>query len=183
MNISDAAELVRISRKLLSADEGECWLWGASLDRHGYGQVKFRGTVWKAHRAVYTLFVGAIPDGLEIDHLCRVRRCCSPEHLEPVTGEENIRRYRESLTSGNRLPGLIADVVAVLDAAGRERIHTADLLTALGAIRSDIYGGWDAERFSAELAMAGVRRTVRQVKISGVNRAGYRLADFLAAPG
>ncbi len=59
---------------------------------HGYGTVRAGGKVKKAHRAMYELMVGPIPEGLEIDHLCRNRVCVNPGHLEPVSRLENIRR-------------------------------------------------------------------------------------------
>ena len=69
-----------------------CWLWAASINSRGYGQFKMDGRSWQAHRIAYELQVGPIPDGLQIDHLCRVRACVNPDHLEAVSQEENIRR-------------------------------------------------------------------------------------------
>lgn len=73
-----------------------CWIWTGSILPNGYGQV-FAGN-WKvsAHRLGYVLAYGPIPKGLELDHLCRNRSCCRPDHLEPVTRRENIRRGREA---------------------------------------------------------------------------------------
>lgn len=77
----------------------ECWIWTASLDRHGYGQFKLSGKMLRAHRVAYELMVGVIPDGLVIDHLCRNRACVRPDHLEPVAPIENVRRgERANLT-------------------------------------------------------------------------------------
>lgn len=67
-----------------------CWLWKASKLK-GYGLFEFAG-MRRAHRVAYTFLVGPIPVGLQIDHLCRVRNCVNPRHLEAVTQQENIRR-------------------------------------------------------------------------------------------
>jgi HNH endonuclease len=69
-----------------------CWLWTAHISPSGYGIFKYDGTPKNAHRYAYQLLVGPIPEGLEIDHLCRVRNCVNPEHLEAVTHLENVRR-------------------------------------------------------------------------------------------
>ncbi len=70
---------------------GGCWLWTAGAS-HGYGGVRVDGRYQKAHRVAYELIVGPIPEGLELDHLCRVRNCVNPAHLEPVTHRENALR-------------------------------------------------------------------------------------------
>lgn len=71
---------------------GGCWLWTAHILPNGYGQFYWRGSMGLAHRVAYELMVGAIPDGLTIDHLCRNTRCMNPDHMEPVSNEENARR-------------------------------------------------------------------------------------------
>lgn len=76
-------------------DEG-CWQWSRRLAYDGYGRVTIRvgdarRTV-SVHRTVYSLLVGPVPDGLQLDHLCRNRGCCNPAHLEPVTCRENLLR-------------------------------------------------------------------------------------------
>lgn len=79
--------------KHVVADESGCWLWQSVIGKDGYGKFATSGTTKPlAHRIAYELFVGPIPEGLQIDHLCRVRRCVNPEHLEPVTQLENVRR-------------------------------------------------------------------------------------------
>lgn len=71
-----------------------CWLWTDALNTNGYGVVwdPAKQKQSKAHRVAYEELVGAIPDELPIDHLCRNRACINPEHLQPVTLGENVRR-------------------------------------------------------------------------------------------
>lgn len=73
---------------------GDCWVWRGPLDPYGYGRAKRARTdkYRRAHRLIYELLVGAIPDGLTVDHLCRVRACVNPDHMELVTHVENNRR-------------------------------------------------------------------------------------------
>lgn len=71
---------------------GFCWLWEGYVDAHGYGYAAYQGKNHRAHRHVYELLVGEIPKGLVLDHLCRVRNCVNPDHLEPVTHKENLMR-------------------------------------------------------------------------------------------
>lgn len=77
---------------------GECWLWTAST-KDGYGTIYVLGKMEFAHRVSYELNVGPIPEGLQIDHVqergCSSRACVRPDHLEPVTGSENVRRAVE----------------------------------------------------------------------------------------
>jgi len=77
---------------------GPCWLWTGSLNRLGYGNGRYDGRTMSAHRAAYTLLVGPIPKGMQLDHLCRVRRCVNPAHLEPVTQSTNMLRARSLIT-------------------------------------------------------------------------------------
>lgn len=70
-----------------------CWVWQKSRYPNGYGQYTKRdGHRGLAHRAYYELLCGEVPDGMELDHLCRNRACVNPDHLEPVSGSENRRR-------------------------------------------------------------------------------------------
>ena len=78
-------------------DANGCWIWQLSRDRVGYGRVRQGGRMVAAHRAYYERFVGPIADDFEIDHLCNVRCCVNPEHMEPVTHRENVlRRYERA---------------------------------------------------------------------------------------
>jgi hypothetical protein len=74
--------------KVALLTQGGCWEWLAYRDRKGYGVFGRQ----RAHRVAYELLVGPIPDGLQIDHLCRNPSCVNPDHLEPVTLVENTRR-------------------------------------------------------------------------------------------
>lgn len=69
-----------------------CWLWQGSRSPGGYGQVRVDRKLKSVHRVIYELLVSPIPEGLDLDHLCRNRACCNPNHLEPVTRSENLRR-------------------------------------------------------------------------------------------
>lgn len=71
---------------------GPCWEWTAHVGRAGYGQIHLEGRTALAHRVAYQLLVGSIPDGLQLDHLCRNTKCVNPDHLEPVPGRVNILR-------------------------------------------------------------------------------------------
>lgn len=70
-------------------DESGCWFWTGTINRKGYGMFWPTANGTPAHRWSYEHYVGPIPEGLQLDHLCRVRRCVNPAHLEPVTAKEN----------------------------------------------------------------------------------------------
>lgn len=89
----------RIRKSSIVDDETGCWRWIRYIEPLGYGRIKIggrRGVVRYAHRISYEAFVGPVPEGMELDHICRNRRCVNPAHLEPVTHEENCRRAREA---------------------------------------------------------------------------------------
>lgn len=71
---------------------GGCWRWTGSIDSGGYGRIAVGKTCKYVHRVSFEIFVGPIQSGLQIDHLCRVRCCWNPQHLEAVTAALNMRR-------------------------------------------------------------------------------------------
>lgn len=80
------------------ADASGCVLWVGDLNADGYGRFWDGEKKVLAHRWAWEQKRGAIPEGLTLDHLCRVRCCVNPEHLEPVTNAENIRRAYSVIT-------------------------------------------------------------------------------------
>lgn len=81
----------RFDAKMMPEPNSGCWLWLAAASSLGYGYF-FDGKLKLAHRVSYEMHVGPIPDGLDLDHLCRNPSCVNPDHLEPVTRKENINR-------------------------------------------------------------------------------------------
>lgn len=73
-------------------DKADCWTWTGAQNGRGYGIVTVRSVNLLTHRAAYFMRYGKHDPGLELDHLCRNRICCNPDHLEPVTHTENMRR-------------------------------------------------------------------------------------------
>ena len=103
----------------------QCWLWTGAITNKGYGTFSTVRTL-RAHRVAYELCVGAIPEGLTLDHLCRNRACVNSAHLEPVTNKQNVLRgegitaalaARDCCASGHPLSGENVRI----DASGHRR--------------------------------------------------------------
>lgn len=85
-------------------DDG-CWLWTAGVDADGYGRIGYpesqRGLPTKAHVVIWNALRGPVPEGMELDHLCKVKHCVNPAHLEPTTHRVNCQRrpqYQDRIT-------------------------------------------------------------------------------------
>lgn len=83
----------QVARLLDHIDVGLCWEWTRSIT-DGYGKTTIGGKTYRVHRLVWTLLVGPLDAAIVLDHLCRNRRCCNPDHLEPIDSPENTRRGR-----------------------------------------------------------------------------------------
>lgn len=113
MPINYSKHLPRLLSKVSPEPNSGCWLWMGRTDSGGYGVVEFydpeaakRGkkSISKcAHGAMYRAIVGPVPEGLDLDHICRVRSCVNPAHLEPVMRRENIRRGICGEVNGKRM--------------------------------------------------------------------------------
>jgi hypothetical protein len=99
-----------------------CWTWLGADDGHGYGAVRIAGATQKAHRVVYQEQVGPIPDGLDLDHICRNRKCVNPAHCEPVTRAVNLRRGDGTKLTAERVRAIREAV-----AAGQSRRELAEV--------------------------------------------------------
>lgn len=80
----------------------ECWIWQGPKDTGGYGQIGHKGKTLRAHRVAFELCGGTLIEGLVIDHLCRVKHCVNPAHMEQVTQEENVARAPHPGPAGQR---------------------------------------------------------------------------------
>ncbi|MER6488749.1 HNH endonuclease signature motif containing protein [Streptomyces virginiae] len=89
--LKQAAE--RVLARTVAGPNG-CVLWAGVVSYAGYGQISVQTRTRAPHRLTYVAFKGEIPQGLEIDHLCGVRHCVNPFHLEAVTHGENLRRSK-----------------------------------------------------------------------------------------
>jgi hypothetical protein len=120
-----------------------CWEWRGWVGPHGYGTIAADGSgpTLRAHRVSYEYFIGPIPEGFQLDHLCHNTRCVNPEHLEAVTAEVNCeRRRRQNQHDGKPacLRGHAFTVEnAAIDRSGHRRCRTCRRLR-------------DAERVKAE---------------------------------
>jgi len=82
----------------IEPNENGCWIWQGLKDKRGYGRTNVGGgTIRNTHVVFYNILVGDVPKGLELDHLCMTQSCVNPDHLEPVTHTENMKRWANTL--------------------------------------------------------------------------------------
>jgi len=93
-----ANDILSVMASINKVEQAPCWIWRGAVGERGYGKVTVNYRSWLVHRYVYTQLVNAIPDDLTIDHLCGNKLCVNPKHLEAVTLQENILRYKQSIT-------------------------------------------------------------------------------------
>lgn len=108
----DAVTLERFHAKTRADDTGACILWVGARTKQGYGNMRLGGRTGRnetAHRLAYEHWVGPVPDGLQLDHLCRHRSCVNPTHLEPVTRRVNILRGESPMARQARRTHCIHD--------------------------------------------------------------------------
>src|SRR5215475_10921867 len=79
-----------------------CWKWEGPVNNKGYGKVRVGGRKVLAHRVAYERWWGQIGEGKQLDHVCGVRECVNPEHLEGVSCRENLLRSKKTWASRNR---------------------------------------------------------------------------------
>lgn len=79
-------------RLVSKLEMGDCWRWTGAKDQDGYGSIWWEKRKQRVHRVVWQMLVGPIPNTLQIDHLCRVRSCANPDHLDVVSRRTNHRR-------------------------------------------------------------------------------------------
>jgi hypothetical protein len=93
MNEYDVKTAERFINKInFEYSDSDCWNWVGAKNTNGYGNIRYRGKMWKAHRISYMLFNGELSDGMVVDHLCKNRGCVNPLHLEEVLQKENLCR-------------------------------------------------------------------------------------------
>jgi len=115
----------------LEEDHGHttpCWIWQLSLSADGYARRHVAGRTVSVHRYLYEQRFGPIPAGASLDHLCRVRGCVNPEHLEPVTHPTNVRRGNNAKLSAEQRAYAFASPLSSPKVAAELGVHRSTIL-------------------------------------------------------
>ena len=118
---------------IVDPDTG-CWVWQLAKTPAGYGMWQRNGVQGPAHRVFYARAKGAVPHGLQLDHLCRNRACVNPDHLEAVTQSENLRRAPRQIEARARARKVVELVESGMSQAAAGR--------AVGLSRFRVYRIW-----------------------------------------
>jgi len=128
-----------------------CWKWTAFVDKAGYARIGLgRNQVLYGHRVSYELYVGPIPDGMEIDHKCRNRSCVNPDHLQPVSRKRNAENLNGANAS-NKSSGVRN--VYLHKPSGRWYVR-------IGHNNTSVYGGYFDTVDAAEMAAIAIRNEI-----------------------
>jgi len=101
-----------------------CWIWkGRNPTNPHYGKIRTAEGVRASHVISYQQFIGSVPEGLQVDHLCSIKRCINPSHLEAVTPAENVRRSRAARLNSEVVAKIRSSTIASNDLARLYDVH------------------------------------------------------------
>ena len=156
-------------------DPSQCWVLPSQANPMRYATVRINGRATTAHRAMYQILVGPIPDGLQLDHLCRNRSCFNPKHLEPVTCQENLLRGHTHAAANSKKTHCRRG--HAYDATNTILIATGRACRECGRIRAKEYARRQAQEF-------GVFRSTlnrRKKKPTAAQRVAKKRRTFVGA--
>jgi hypothetical protein len=129
-------------RRYVAEDRGHdtpCWIWQGTRTVNDYGQLRVGNRSIRAHRFFYEQMVGSVPDGLVLDHLCRVHACVNPKHLEPVTDAENVRRGSLARLTTDDAIAIVQSSMPAPEAAARFGVSVSQVYSIRnGSVWTDV---------------------------------------------
>lgn len=132
----------RINENVLEDDNG-CWRWQLGLDNWGYGMSRINGKQDKAHRVSYRAFVGEIPAGKSVLHMCDVRDCVNPEHLYSGTAADNMRDAKERGRLNSKRTKLTPEQVMQIRAMRNDGATKKEISEYFGVNQRAVQKVWD----------------------------------------